>query len=56
MTLYTGVRLNDSTELLVDVEETGGAGLTAGLGLAGASNLDIVRNPSLSKAPTSGAE
>ena len=51
MTLYTGVRLNASTELLVDIEETGGAGLTAGLGLAGATNLDIVRNPLLSKAP-----
>lgn len=51
MTLYTGVRLNDSTEFLVDIEEAGGAGLTAGLGLAGASNLDIVRNPLLSKAP-----
>ena len=51
LTLYTGVRLNDSTELLVDVEETGGAALSTGLGLAGAPNLDIVRNPLLSKAP-----
>jgi high affinity Mn2+ porin len=51
LTLYTGVRLNNSTELLVDIEETGGAGLTAGLGLAGATNLDIVRNPLLSKEP-----
>jgi high affinity Mn2+ porin len=51
LTLYTGVRLNDSTEILVDIEETGGAGLTAGLGLAGATNLDIVRNPLLSKEP-----
>src|SRR5579872_5783092 len=51
MTLYTGVRLNDSTELLVDVEEAGGAALSTGLGLAGNTDLDIVRNPSLSKAP-----
>jgi len=51
LTLYTGIRFNDSTEVLVDLEEAGGAGLTAGLGLAGASNLDIVRNPLLSKAP-----
>jgi hypothetical protein len=51
MTLYTGVRLNDSTEVLVDIEEAGGAGISTGLGLAGATNLDIVRNPSLSKAP-----
>jgi len=51
LTLYTGVRLNNSTELLVDVEEAGGAALSTGLGLAGDTDLDIVRNPSLSKAP-----
>jgi len=51
MTLYTGVRLNNSTELLVDIEEAGGAALSTGLGLAGNTDLDIVRNPSLSKAP-----
>ncbi len=32
MTLYTGVRLNNSTELLVDLEEAGGAALSTGLG------------------------
>ena len=51
MTLYTGVRLNNSTELLVDIEEAGGAALSPGLGLAGNTDLDIVRNPLLSKAP-----
>jgi hypothetical protein len=51
MTLYTGVRLNNSTEILVDIEEAGGAALSTGLGLAGNTDLDIVRNPSLSKAP-----
>jgi len=51
VTFYTGIRLNDSTEILVDIEEAGGAALTTGLGLAGAPNLDIVRNPLLSKAP-----
>ena len=51
MTLYTGVRLNNSTELLVDIEEAGGSALTQGLGLAGNTDLDIVRNPLLSKAP-----
>jgi high affinity Mn2+ porin len=51
MTLYTGVRLNNSTELLVDLEEAGGAALSTGLGLAGNTDLDIVRNPLLSKAP-----
>ena len=31
LTLYTGMRLNDSTELLADVEEAGGAALSRGL-------------------------
>ena len=51
VTVYTGVRINSSTEVLIDLEEAGGQGLTTGLGIAGATNLDIVRNPSLSKAP-----
>jgi len=51
LTLYTGVRLNESTEILVDIEEAGGSALSTGLGLAGNPDLDIVRNPSLSKAP-----
>src|SRR5580698_1978515 len=51
MTLYTGVRLDNSTELLVDIEEAGGAALSTGLGLAGNTDLDIVRNPLLSKEP-----
>lgn len=51
LTLYTGVRINDSTEVLVDIEEAGGVALSTGLGLAGNTDLDIVRNPSLSKAP-----
>ncbi len=51
LTLYTGVRLNSTTELLVDIEEAGGEALSTGLGVAGSPNLDIVRNPLLSKAP-----
>jgi high affinity Mn2+ porin len=51
LTLFTGLRLTGSTELLCDVQETGGDGLAAALGLAGFTNLDVVRNPSLSKAP-----
>ena len=35
MTFYTGVRLNNSTEILVDIEEAGGAALSTGFGLAG---------------------
>ena len=51
LTLYSGVRLNNSTELLVDLEEAGGSALSQGFGLAGNTDLDIVRNPLLSKAP-----
>ena len=51
LTLYAGARLNDSTEFIVDIEEAGGAALSTGLGLASNTDLDIVRNPSLSKAP-----
>src|SRR5580704_8752466 len=51
LTLYTGMRLNNSTEILLDIEEAGGAALSQGFGLAGNTDLDIVRNPLLSKAP-----
>ena len=51
LTLFTGLRLNGSSELLCDVQETGGHGVGEALGLAGFTNLDVVRNPSLSKAP-----
>src|SRR5215470_8164596 len=51
MTLYTGVRVNNSTAFLVYIEEAGGDALSQGFGLAGNTNLDIVRNPLLSKAP-----
>jgi high affinity Mn2+ porin len=45
MTLYTGVRLNDSIELLADVEDASGGGLSNALGLGGITNLDVVRIP-----------
>jgi high affinity Mn2+ porin len=51
LTLFTGLRLTGTTELLFDVQETGGHGIGEALGLAGATNLDVVRNPLLSKAP-----
>jgi high affinity Mn2+ porin len=51
LTLYTGFRLDNSSEFIVDVEEAGGSALSQGFGLAGDANLDIVRNPLLSKAP-----
>jgi high affinity Mn2+ porin len=51
LTLFTGLRLSGTAELLCDVQETGGHGLGEALGLAGFTNLDVVRNPLLSKAP-----
>jgi hypothetical protein len=51
LTLYTGLRLTGTTEFLCDVQETGGHGIGEAFGLAGFTNLDVVRNPSLSKAP-----
>jgi high affinity Mn2+ porin len=51
MTLYGGFRLNNSTELIGDLEEAGGSALSVGFGLAGNPDLDIVRNPLLSKSP-----
>jgi high affinity Mn2+ porin len=51
LTLFTGLRITSTTEFLCDVQETGGHGIGEALGLAGATNLDVVRNPSLSKAP-----
>jgi len=51
LTLFTGIRVSNSTEFLCDVQETGGDGIGQALGLAGFTNLDVVRNPTLSKAP-----
>jgi high affinity Mn2+ porin len=51
LTLYTGARINGSTGFILDIEEAGGTALSTGLGLAGNTDLDIVRNPLLSKAP-----
>lgn len=50
-TLFTGLRINDSTEFLFDLQETGGHGIGEALGIAGFTNLDVVRNPLLGKAP-----
>ena len=51
LTLNTGLRLTNSAEVLFDVQETGGHGIGEALGIAGFTNLDVVRNPTLSKAP-----
>jgi len=51
LTLYTGLQVTRSTDLLFDVESTGGRGLSDALGLAGFTNLDVVRNPDLGSKP-----
>jgi high affinity Mn2+ porin len=54
-TLYTALRLNHSirynTDVIFDLEAAEGRGLSEALGLAGFTNLDVVRNPYLGKTP-----
>ena len=54
-TLYLGYQLHPNsrfnTDLIVDFENAGGRGMSQALGLAGASNVDVVRNPTLSSSP-----
>jgi hypothetical protein len=50
-TLYTGARLPEGWQLIFDVESSGGQGLSDAFGLAGYTNLDVVRNPTLGAAP-----
>jgi hypothetical protein len=50
-TIYSGVKLPAHIELLLDIESAGGRGLSDALGLAGFTNLDVVRNPTLGTAP-----
>jgi high affinity Mn2+ porin len=40
-----------NTEFLLDLESSGGRGLSEALGLAGFTNLDVVRNPNLGSKP-----
>src|ERR1700730_8935997 len=51
MTLFTGLELTHSTEILFDPEITQGHGISDALGLAGFTNLDVVRNPDLGGTP-----
>ncbi len=54
-TLFLGAQLWRSprfnTDAILDVESAGGRGLSEALGLAGFTNLDVVRNPNLGSAP-----
>jgi high affinity Mn2+ porin len=51
VTLYTGLRLGRGWEVLLDLESASGTGLSDAFGLAGFTDLDVVRNPSLGSAP-----
>lgn len=54
-TLYLGAALRTKpgshTDVLLDIESSGGRGDSEALGLAGFTNLDVVRDPSLGPAP-----
>ncbi len=54
-TLYTAIRptrsIRFNTDLIFDMESAGGRGLSQALGLAGFTNLDVVRNPNLGSTP-----
>ncbi len=51
LTLYTGLELTRGTEILLDLESAGGRGISDAFGLAGFTNLDVVRNPELGSKP-----
>jgi carbohydrate-selective porin OprB len=54
-TLFLGLQLHRNpryaTDTIVDFESAGGRGISQALGLAGFTNLDVVRNPSLGSKP-----
>src|SRR5579871_5779860 len=54
-TAYTAIRRNRSvrynTDFIFDMESAAGRGLSEALGLAGFTNLDVVRNPNLGPTP-----
>jgi high affinity Mn2+ porin len=54
-TLYFGYQWHPNsrynTDFIVDIENAGGRGISQALGLAGETNLDVVRNPNLSVVP-----
>jgi high affinity Mn2+ porin len=51
LTLYTGFQFTKSAEILVNIEEAGGNGLSGALGVAGFMNFDVVRNPTIGQQP-----
>jgi len=51
LTFYAGLRVARHWSVLFNLESAGGKGLSDALGLAGFTNLDVVRNPTLGAAP-----
>ncbi len=51
LTLFTAYQFTPNSQVYFDIEESGGSGLSAALGLAGFVNLDVVRNPTIGQAP-----
>jgi len=47
----TARNLRYNTDFILDIESSGGRGLSQALGLAGFTNLDVVRNPNLGSTP-----
>ena len=50
-TLYTGIRLQPWLDLYVDPEMIRGAGISSGIGLAGYTNGEVIRNPEAGQGP-----
>ncbi len=50
-TLFLGYALTNNTEVFLDMESAEGHGISEALGLAGFTNLDVVRNPPLAHPP-----
>ena len=54
-TLFLGAQLRTdpktNTDVIFDLESSGGRGISEALGLAGFTNLDVVRNPNLGSTP-----
>ena len=51
LTFFSGYEFTPNTVAYLDVEEAGWGGISGALGLAGFTNLDVVRNPSLGAQP-----
>ncbi len=51
VSVYTGYEVSSRLQVLVDVEQAGGHGMSGSVGIAGFTDLDVVRIPTLGKGP-----